>query len=157
MSKLGVHSSMTTAYHPQANGMVERLHRQLKGSLKAALDDGAWIDALPLVLLGIRSAWKEGANTTPAEMLYGESLRLPGQFIPTADPFPSAALSSSDHFVKDLFSRMRQLRPVPSAHHSSSVPAGRVPLSLMEAKQVYVRHDAVRRPLQQPYLSLIHI
>ncbi|GFN96959.1 Pol polyprotein [Plakobranchus ocellatus] len=27
---LGVEANTTTAYHPQANGMVERLHRQLK-------------------------------------------------------------------------------------------------------------------------------
>ena len=40
---------------------------------------------------------------------------------------------------------MRQLRPVPSAHHSSSSPAGRVLSSLLDAKQVYVR------PLQCPY------
>ncbi len=29
-SKLGVKHTMTTAYHPQANGLVERAHRQLK-------------------------------------------------------------------------------------------------------------------------------
>ena len=26
---------MTTSYHPQANGMVERVHRQLKDALRA--------------------------------------------------------------------------------------------------------------------------
>jgi transposase InsO family protein len=34
---LGIASSTTTAYHPQANGMVERLHRQLKAALKPSL------------------------------------------------------------------------------------------------------------------------
>ena len=32
---LGIHATTTTAYHPEANGMVERLHRKLKASLKA--------------------------------------------------------------------------------------------------------------------------
>jgi transposase InsO family protein len=32
---LGVRHAMTTAYHSQANGMVERVHRQLKDSLCA--------------------------------------------------------------------------------------------------------------------------
>ena len=32
---LGVRMQQTTAYHPQDNGMIERLHRQLKGSLRA--------------------------------------------------------------------------------------------------------------------------
>ena len=32
---LGIDTNTTTAYHPQANGMVERLHQQLKAALKA--------------------------------------------------------------------------------------------------------------------------
>ena len=43
----------TTAYHPQANGIVERFHRQLKAALKARLVGPAWVDELPLVLLGL--------------------------------------------------------------------------------------------------------
>jgi len=31
---LGIQRIHTTAYHPIANGMVERLHRQLKAALK---------------------------------------------------------------------------------------------------------------------------
>ena len=38
-SLLGINGNTTTAYHPQANGMVERLHRQLKASLKSPHDE----------------------------------------------------------------------------------------------------------------------
>ncbi|CAM1326754.1 Uncharacterised protein g9315 [Pycnogonum litorale] len=38
------------------NGLVERLHRHLKAALKS--HSTAWIEALPLVLLGIRAAVK---------------------------------------------------------------------------------------------------
>ena len=41
----------TTSYHPQANGMVECFHRQLKTALKT--HPNSWMDALPLVMLGI--------------------------------------------------------------------------------------------------------
>ncbi|TNN16796.1 Retrovirus-related Pol polyprotein from transposon 17.6, partial [Schistosoma japonicum] len=50
---LGTTRFRTTAYHPQFNGLVERFHRQLKASL-AATNIPEWIDALPLILLGIR-------------------------------------------------------------------------------------------------------
>lgn len=56
---LGCRSIATTAYHPQANGMIERFHRQIKASLKAQPDPGRWHEILPLVLLGIRASVKE--------------------------------------------------------------------------------------------------
>ena len=150
MSRLGIHSSTTTAYHPQANGLVERMHRQLKGSLRASLDDNAWMEALPLVLLGMRSAWREGPDTTPSEMVYGTCLRLPGQFIPNAEPADNSLLPP-DAFLRSFFSKMRSLKPVVSAHHSAVGSTPHLPPSLLLAKHVYVRHDAVRRPLQRPY------
>jgi transposase InsO family protein len=55
-TRLGISHVMTTAYHPQANGMVERFHRQLKDTLRARLAGAAWPDHLPWVLLGLRAA-----------------------------------------------------------------------------------------------------
>ena len=146
MNSLGVKSLSTTAYHPQCNGLVERMHRQLKAAIRARLTDNSWQDALPLVLLGLRSAWKEGPENTPAELLYGISLRLPGQFIPGAEVPPNEPMSS---FISSFQARMRSIRPVPPLHHSH--PASYVPASLKKSSFVFVRNDAVRRPLQQPY------
>jgi cleavage and polyadenylation specificity factor subunit 1 len=47
--------SRTTAWHPALNDMIERLHRQLKASLMYHADEHR-AEALPFVLLGIRSA-----------------------------------------------------------------------------------------------------
>ena len=44
---LGINVHHTTSYHPQANGMVERLHRQLKASLKARTTTPNWFVELP--------------------------------------------------------------------------------------------------------------
>ena len=78
---LGTKLHRTTAYHPQANGLVERFHRQLKASLKVLLHSPNWSDGLPWVLLGIRSTPKEDLETCPAELVYGFPLTLPGDFI----------------------------------------------------------------------------
>ena len=38
LTSMGTHHSPTTAFHPQANGLVERMHRHLKVALRARLD-----------------------------------------------------------------------------------------------------------------------
>ena len=77
--RLGCCHHLTTAYHPQANGMVERAHRQLKEALKARCAGAAWPSHLPWVLLGLRAAPKEDSNVSSAELVYGAPLHLPGQ------------------------------------------------------------------------------
>ena len=80
MSLLGSKRARTMAYHPQTNGMVERFHHQLKAALKAQPNPHSWMDALPLVLLGIQTSLKEDISATAAETVYGTTLRLPGEF-----------------------------------------------------------------------------
>jgi len=67
---LGIRHHRTTAYHPQANGLVERFHRHLKASLRARLTGPNWLDELPWVLLGIRTAPKEDVGASSAELVY---------------------------------------------------------------------------------------
>ena len=51
-SIIGFHRLRTSAYHPQTNEIVERMHRTLKTAILARKQK--WIEALPVVLLGIR-------------------------------------------------------------------------------------------------------
>jgi transposase InsO family protein len=41
-SRLGIQHITTLAYHPQANGMIERAHRQLKDALCSRLAGAKW-------------------------------------------------------------------------------------------------------------------
>jgi hypothetical protein len=83
-SRIGAEHIVTTAYHPQSNGLVERLHCQIKEALRAR--GGLWVEHLPWVLLGVRAAPKERAGVSAAEAVYGAPLAVPGQLVRLPEP-----------------------------------------------------------------------
>ena len=92
MQLLGTHHIRTTAYHPSANVLVEQFHCQLKGTMKCLLDTTHWTKALPLILLGIRTSINKDSQCTVAELVYGTTLRLPGEFFHTSSTSRSTVL-----------------------------------------------------------------
>ena len=90
MQLLGSKRIRTTSYHPIANGLIERFHRQLKASLKCSSNSIKWTESLPLMLLGIRTAVKDDLQCTTAELFCGTTLRLPAEF------FTSTITSTDD-------------------------------------------------------------
>lgn len=71
VKQFGIQHNFTTSWHPCANSLIERLHHHLKGAIMAHCDID-WVKALPLVLLGIRSTFKEDIKATSTEMVYGK-------------------------------------------------------------------------------------
>ena len=145
MHSLGTVRLRTTAYHPIANGLVERFHRQLKAALRACPDPVQWVDALPLILLGIRTTLKQDLGCSVAELVYGTTLRIPGEF------FTSTASTGVDaaSYVEQLKATMHHLQATPP--RVSDRPKVYISKDLTSSSHVFVRHDAVRKPLQQPY------
>ena len=52
----------TTPYHPAANGLIERFHRTLKAAIMCQADI-SWTEALPIILLGLRTTYKENLHS----------------------------------------------------------------------------------------------
>lgn len=96
---LGVKVHQTTAYHPQTNGMCEQLHESLKAALWGSLT-------------GLRCAVREDLWDSPAELVLGQPLRDPGEFMPASPP-PSCFNTS-----------MLSLRPT---RDSFSIPGAPLP------------------------------
>lgn len=143
---LGIQRIRTTAYNPAANGLIERWHRSLKVALKCSSSTN-WIKALPSVLLGLRSVFKNDLQASAAEMVYGTSLRLPGDFLQKSNNSPQI---QSD-FAKELRQQLERLRPVETAHHSTKNIF--IFEDLKTCSHVYVRDDTVKSSLQQPYIG----
>ena len=140
---VGCERTRTTAYHLASNGMIERWHLSLKTAITCH-GSSNWIDVLPVVLLGIRTTYKKDLKVTSAELLYGTTLRLPGEFF--IDEEPSADLQI---FVEHFRELMRSVRSAPAAHHNKKKPFAHK--MLYTCTHVWVRVDAVQKPLEFAY------
>lgn len=147
MTTLGISSSTTTAYHPQANGMVECFHRTLKERLMARQAGPTWVDHLSPVLMGHRASIREDSLTSPADLIFGAPLQLPGAVF-EPDP-PTGTGHDVDEFVGSLHQRLASVVPHPVNFHTKM--SGSLPRSLQSARAVFLRVDAVRRPLEPLY------
>ncbi|XP_035897353.1 uncharacterized protein K02A2.6-like [Anopheles stephensi] len=142
---LGSSHLRTTAYHPQSNGIIERWHRTLKSSILCH-DTEHWSEHLPMILLGLRSAYKEDIKASAAEMVYGTTLRIPSEFFVSNPTNPNEA-----EFVAKLRRTMRDLRPQPTAWHGNRNVF--VHQNLRTCRNVFVRNDSVRPSLSPPYVG----
>ena len=103
-----------------------------------------WTDALPLTLLGIHTAFKSDLQCSSAELVFGTTLHIPGEFFQQSLP------------VDDPTSLLGHLK---SAMHQLSAPPVRpqtqrkvhIDSNLFSCTHVFVRNDSVRKPLQPPY------
>lgn len=140
----GFQHHRTTAYHPACNGLVERFHRQLKAAIVCHANE-SWTESLPFVLLGIRSAFKEDLQTSSAELVYGEPLRLPGEFF-----HPQTATTTD---LADFTARLRKitqdLQPIATSRHCKNKTF--VFKDLAKTSHVFLRDDTIRGSLRPAY------
>ncbi|KAL1518322.1 hypothetical protein ABEB36_001961 [Hypothenemus hampei] len=140
---IGCSKLRTTAYHPASNGIIERWHRSFKAAIKCH-GTNDWVSVLPMVLLGLRTSFKEDIKSTAAEMLYGTSLRIPGEYFISEEMHPNPQI-----FVEKLREYMRTVRSAPTAHHVKKKAF--VHKTLYTCTHVFVRVGSIKPPLEAPY------
>lgn len=142
-SMCGIKLQTTTSYHPQSNGKIERQHRTLKAAVQAQ-DSIKWNETLPTILLGIRASLRDDTNCSIAEMVYGKSLKLPGEFFQE----PKTKLEP-DTFTGELRKQMEKLKPIKSQCKRKQKLFFQKDLD--SCSHVFVRVDRVKKSLESPY------
>ena len=148
----GIEAHLTTSYHPEANGLVERFHRRLKESLMAQCgDNGAqWFWRLPMALLAIRTTMKPDVGSSPAELVYGEGLAVPGELLPDVISEEDDLTQQRKRLLGNLRLEVERLQPKPTSSHRQ--PQIHLPDELENATHVFVRRGGlVHPPLTSPY------
>ncbi|GBN55633.1 hypothetical protein AVEN_207549-1 [Araneus ventricosus] len=74
-----------------------------------------WVQQLPTILLGMRTAFKEDINASSADLVYGYNLRLSGQFLQD-----NSVKTEPSEFQDLLRQHFRDPRPVAASSHSSA-------------------------------------
>jgi hypothetical protein len=131
---LGISHTMTSAFHPQSNGEVERVHRQLKDALRAQLASSNWPGHLPWILQGLWATPREDSGILAP-------LTLPGPVVATAEP-------PLEDFVAKLRAGVPCAAPLPSP---AGGPASSPLAHLATADFVYVRCPPVAPSLSPAY------
>ena len=75
---LGIEQLKTTPYHPEGNGVVERMHGTLGAMLTKASSQGLdWVDQVPFALFALRSSPNRDTLFSPYQLVYGHQVRTP--------------------------------------------------------------------------------
>ena len=75
----GFKHKITSAYHPQSNGLDERFNQTLKSQLQKLVNDHQddWDDLLDNILFAYRSSRQDSTKCSPFLLMYGREARLP--------------------------------------------------------------------------------
>ena len=79
LKSLGIQHFISTPYHPESQGVVERFHQTLKSMFKKFCQEklGLWEDYLPYFLFAIRSVPNCATGFSPFQLLFGHTVKGP--------------------------------------------------------------------------------
>ena len=136
----------STAYHPLAQGLVERLNRSLKASLRAYEEPFQWYHNLPWVLLALRNSPKQDLHfLSPANFVFSGPVRLPGEFFAPETDAPTPTHDYISNFSKYI-AKLTYHQPRATHRYSHLDPS----LFSSQCSHVYIRTDTYKPPLAPP-------
>ena len=104
---LGIHKTRTTPYHPQSDGLAERLNRTIQTMLTfyVSQDQSDWDEHLPYIMMAYRASEQETTGITPNRMMFGRELSLPLNLFVSN---PEENYTSPEEYACKLYGRMQQ-------------------------------------------------
>ena len=97
---------MTSAYHPQCNGLTEKQNQTIQNMLLKYLDNQEeWADILDSVLFAYRTSKHASTGYSPFFLLYGRQPKLPVELL----------IENSEATMSEKVSAMEKIRSVVSS------------------------------------------
>ena len=128
LQAFGLNKSRTTAYHPQCDGMVERLNRSLLQLLRSYVTkEEDWERYLPLVLYAYRTAPHSSTGVSPFMLMFGRK--------PKSADFSHSLAFDPSSYQAHLQSKLAQLHDMVEANTTAAAHS---------QKTTYDRHTSHR-------------
>jgi hypothetical protein len=104
---LEIDKSRTTPYHPQSDGLVERMNRTLEAMLSMFTSPGQrdWGEYLPYVMMAYRSAVQDTIGYSPNQMMLGRETELPIDIV-MGHPEEGVIEGNQHKYVDEMKERM---------------------------------------------------
>ncbi|GJV82879.1 reverse transcriptase domain-containing protein [Tanacetum coccineum] len=124
--KLRILQSLTSVYHPQANGQVEVTNREIVKGMERRLGKThqGWVDELPQVLWAHRTTPKSSNGETPFSLVYGSEAVIPIEIsietrrIQDFDPKQNEKRRRED---LDILEERREIASIKEAHYKQKL------------------------------------
>lgn len=111
LNGISVNHAVSSAYHPQSQGALERFHQTLKSMMRAhCVESGKdWADDLPLLLFAIRETIQESLGYSPAELVFGHVVRGPLKLLSEQLVADNMSLVPVADYVSSIRGRLRKV------------------------------------------------
>src|SRR6185312_12770389 len=107
--KFLIRHKFSSPYHPQTNGMVERLNRTLCEFLAKVKGDDDWDLHIPAVLLAYRTKKHATTGYTPFQLVYGRQAILPIEALLPVEPQEETEIDLQNSILHRAFELIDKL------------------------------------------------
>ncbi|OMJ20637.1 Transposon Tf2-6 polyprotein [Smittium culicis] len=150
----GITVRLTSSYHPQANGMIEKGHQTIVNTLAkySQENNSDWEEKLNIILWAERITVKRSTGYSPYEIVFGQSCILPVEYnYKSWRTIPWSEKMSSEEL---LLNRVKQLEQKPELIENAIKNLNKTRL---ESKRYFEsRHRIRQRSIEEGKLVLLH-
>ncbi|XP_068229342.1 uncharacterized protein [Palaemon carinicauda] len=128
MTAMNIKHTLSSVYHPESQGALERFHQTLKDALTKYCREHQtdWDEVLPFVLYAIRNTRQESLGYSPAKLLYGRKVRGPLEILYDMWSDQTKEVTLGD-YAKNLQGKLESSRKF--AHENLSIAQDKMKLN----------------------------
>ena len=111
-SNIAAEHKFSSICHPESQGCLERFHQTLKSMLKkfSIEHNREWDINLPLLLFTVRNTMQESLGFSPADIVFGKSLRNPLNMVKDKLCSVEESPEPIDKYVRDLRNNLQEIQ-----------------------------------------------